>query len=77
MDPKLLAIASALVLYLICRLAYTPTRKISHRPMMRDPDYVRLDPPLIPGLRGKQRPDNWPEKTDIVWKKFVVPQDVS
>ncbi|KAL6833660.1 hypothetical protein J3E69DRAFT_362706 [Trichoderma sp. SZMC 28015] len=43
---------------------------------MRDPDYVRLDPPLIPGLRGKQRPDNWPEKTDIVWKKFVVPQDV-
>ncbi|KAJ4860677.1 hypothetical protein T069G_05665 [Trichoderma breve] len=43
---------------------------------MRDPDYVRLDPPLIPGLRRKERPNNWPEKTDIVWKKFVAPQDV-
>ncbi|KAL7911378.1 hypothetical protein GGI35DRAFT_478732 [Trichoderma velutinum] len=43
---------------------------------MRDPDYVKLDPPSIPGLRSKERPNNWPEKTDIVWKKFVVPQSV-
>ncbi|KAL7953284.1 hypothetical protein V8C34DRAFT_318295 [Trichoderma compactum] len=43
---------------------------------MRDPEYVRLDLPLIPGLRRMERPDNWPEKTDIVWKKLAVPRDV-
>lgn len=76
MNPKLLATDTALVLHLGGQLAYIPS-KISHCPKMRDPDYVRLDLPLISRLRWKERPNNWPEKTDIVWKKFVVPQDVS
>ncbi|KAL6691728.1 hypothetical protein J3F84DRAFT_161207 [Trichoderma pleuroticola] len=43
---------------------------------MRDPDYIILETPSMLGLRWRERPDNWPEKTDIVWEKFVVPQDV-